>query len=180
MYGKQGASRDVIEADRTGMTETATVVCSSSEHDILVGSSGSLVPGCKAKLMDADGREITEYEKPGELLVQSPSVVLGYLNNERVNAETFVWHDDGRWIRTGDEVLVRKAPSGNEHLVVVDRIKELIKVKVCPSFPSSAPLSRACVVEPASIMWLPSHLGSQLLCFSTHSPPCPQHTSPRM
>ena len=116
------------------MTETATVVCSSSEHDILVGSSGSLVPGCKAKLLDADGREITEYEKAGELLVQSPSVVLGYLNNERVNAETFVWHDDGRWIKTGDEVLVRKAPSGHEHLVVVDRIKELIKVKVCLFF----------------------------------------------
>ncbi|KAH7168088.1 hypothetical protein DER46DRAFT_660713 [Fusarium sp. MPI-SDFR-AT-0072] len=29
---------------------------------------------------------------------------------------------------TGDEVLIRLAPSGNEHLVVVDRLKELIKV----------------------------------------------------
>ncbi|KAL0937583.1 AMP-binding enzyme (4-coumarate-CoA ligase) [Colletotrichum truncatum] len=113
-----------------GMTETCTVVCSTSEIDIDVGSSGSLMPGARGKIVDpTTGAEITEYNTPGELLVQSPSVVLGYLHNERANAETFVWHNDGRWIRTGDEVLVRKAPSGNEHLVIVDRIKELIKVK---------------------------------------------------
>lgn len=32
-------------------------------------------------------------------------------------------------MRTGDEALIRKAPSGNEHVFIVDRIKELIKVK---------------------------------------------------
>jgi long-subunit acyl-CoA synthetase (AMP-forming) len=112
------------------MTETATVVSASSEHDILSKSSGSLLPGVKAKLMSLDGKEITAYDTPGELLVQSPSVTLGYLNNEKATDETFVYFDDGRWIRTGDEVLFTKAPSGNEHLVVVDRIKELIKVKV--------------------------------------------------
>ncbi|KAJ0166487.1 4-coumarate--CoA ligase-like 2 [Colletotrichum tanaceti] len=113
-----------------GMTETSTVVSTTSEIDIDVGSSGSLVPGARGKIVDpTTGEEITEYNKPGELLVQSPSVVLGYLHNERANAETFVWHEDGRWIRTGDEVLVRKSAAGNEHLVIVDRIKELIKVK---------------------------------------------------
>jgi acyl-CoA synthetase (AMP-forming)/AMP-acid ligase II len=60
-------------------------------------------------------------------------VVLGYLNNEKATAETFVHDNDGRWIRTGDEVMFIKAPSGNEQLVVVDRIKELIKVKVSQS-----------------------------------------------
>lgn len=76
------------------------------------------------------GQEITEYNKPGELLVQSPSLALGYLNNQKATTETFIWRADGRWIRTGDEVLVRKAASGNEHLVIVDRLKELIKVNV--------------------------------------------------
>jgi long-subunit acyl-CoA synthetase (AMP-forming) len=33
-------------------------------------------------------------------------------------------------MRTGDEAEIRKAPSGNEHIVITDRIKELIKVKV--------------------------------------------------
>lgn len=113
------------------MTETATVVVATSELDIMVGSSGSLLPGCRAKVIDQDGNEVTEYEKRGELYIESPSVVLGYLNNEKATTETFVYHEDGRWIRTGDEVIVTKAPSGHEHFKVVDRIKELIKVKVC-------------------------------------------------
>ncbi|CAK7234448.1 hypothetical protein SBRCBS47491_008951 [Sporothrix bragantina] len=112
-----------------GMTETSTVVCSTSEHDTYDRSSGSLVPGTKAKIIGFDGQEVTKYDTPGELLVQSPSVTLGYLNNEKATNETFVFHDDGRWIRTGDEVIVTLAPSGSEHIVVVDRIKELIKVK---------------------------------------------------
>ncbi|KAI1343576.1 acetyl-CoA synthetase-like protein [Xylariaceae sp. FL0016] len=112
-----------------GMTETSTVVLSSSEHDVMVGTSGSLVPGCRAKLIDEAGSEITEYEKRGELLVQSPSVTLGYLNNERATAEAYVWDEDGRWIRTGDVAVVRKSESGNEHFAVVDRLKELIKTK---------------------------------------------------
>lgn len=95
-----------------------------------MGSSGSLLPGIKAKIIDAQGKEVTEYETPGELLAQSPAIVPGYLNNERATAETFVTHEDGRWMRTGDEVVVRKSPQGHDHFVIVDRIKELIKVKV--------------------------------------------------
>ncbi|KAK2590987.1 hypothetical protein QQS21_011323 [Conoideocrella luteorostrata] len=112
-----------------GMTEASPVVVTTSEIDRLVGSSGSLVPGSKGKIIDAEGNEVTAHETRGELLYQSPSVVLGYLHNEKANAETFVWHEDGRWLRTGDEVLVRKSAKGTDHFVITDRIKELIKVK---------------------------------------------------
>ncbi|KAF4446590.1 putative phenylacetyl-CoA ligase [Fusarium austroafricanum] len=112
-----------------GMTETATVFIQSSEHDTEVGTTGSLIPAAKAKIVDPEGREITDYETPGELLIQSPTVSLGYFNNPKATAETFCEDEDGRWIRTGDEVLVRLSESGNEHFVVVDRVKELIKVK---------------------------------------------------
>lgn len=112
------------------MTETAVVVTAPSEHDVVKKSAGSLLPGCKLKLIDTSGNELKEYNKPGEVYVQSPAVVLGYLNNEKATAETFVHHSDGRWIRTGDEGVMINAPSGHEHLLIVDRIKELIKVKV--------------------------------------------------
>ncbi|RYP75101.1 hypothetical protein DL771_002562 [Monosporascus sp. 5C6A] len=113
-----------------GMTETATVVCSTSEDDVVVGTSGSLVPRTRARIVDEEGREVTEHGKRGELFVQSPSVTLGYHNNERATAETFVFDEDGgRWIRTGDVAVVSRSPAGHEHFSIVDRIKELIKVK---------------------------------------------------
>jgi acyl-CoA synthetase (AMP-forming)/AMP-acid ligase II len=116
-----------------GMTETSTVVSSSIATDIWFGSSGSLLPRFKAKLISLDGAEITGYDQPGELVLQSPSIVLGYLRNDKANAETFLTDPDGQghWLRTGDEAVFRKSPSGTEHLFIVDRIKELIKVKVC-------------------------------------------------
>ncbi|KAK3298412.1 uncharacterized protein B0H64DRAFT_471706 [Chaetomium fimeti] len=112
-----------------GLTESSTVVCSTSEHDICAGTSGSLMPGTRAKIVDPNGKEINDYGKPGELVVQSPSVTLGYLNNEKATAEAFIWDEDGRWLKTGDEVIVTKADSGYEHITIVDRLKELIKVK---------------------------------------------------
>ncbi|KAI0130164.1 hypothetical protein BJ170DRAFT_618939 [Xylariales sp. AK1849] len=112
-----------------GMTETSTVAISSGEHDIMVGTSGSLVPSTRAKVVGEDGREITELEERGELWIQSPSVTLGYLNNEKATAEAFVWDEDGRWMRTGDVAVVRRSEKGHEHFAIVDRMKELIKVK---------------------------------------------------
>jgi len=110
-----------------GLTETCTVVTNTAPNDVFFGSSGTLIPGYEAKVMSPDGKtEITEYDVPGELWAKSPSVVPGYLNNPKATAETFV---DG-FMKTGDEVLVRKSPKGYEHFFVVDRIKELIKVKV--------------------------------------------------
>ncbi|KAI1869798.1 hypothetical protein JX265_002030 [Neoarthrinium moseri] len=116
-------------AQAYGMTETAVVVSSTSEHDVVNRSSGSLLPGIRVKIVDLEGNEVTECDKSGEILVQSPSSVLGYLNNEKATTETFVHDKDGRWVKTGDEGLFTKSPSGHEHLVIVDRIKELIKVK---------------------------------------------------
>ena len=123
-----------------GLTETSTVVLCTSEHDVMIGSSGSLVPGTRAKLIDESGHEITSYDTRGELLVQSPSVTLGYLHNERATAEAFVWDNDGRWMRTGDVAVVWVSEKGNEHFAVVDRLKELIKVKVSLSFSFPSPL----------------------------------------
>ncbi|KAM5356953.1 hypothetical protein ACJ41O_003599 [Fusarium nematophilum] len=156
-----------------GLTETATVVTSTSELDILQGSVGSLVPHTRAKLLDPEGNEITDYDTPGELYLQSPSVVLGYLNNERASAETFIWDNDGRWIRTGDEVLVRKSPAGNEHFVVVDRIKELIKVnghQVAPAELEAHILSHPTVMDCAVIQVPDARAGEVPKAFIVKAP----------
>ncbi|KAL4738401.1 hypothetical protein BDV11DRAFT_215974 [Aspergillus similis] len=108
-----------------GLTETATVVTATHFDDIVLGSSGWLIPGVEARIVTPDGEDITKYDTPGELWVRAPSVVLGYLNNEKATKETF---SDG-WMHTGDEAVIRKSAKGNEHVFIVDRIKELIKVK---------------------------------------------------
>lgn len=110
-----------------GLTETSTVVTATHFDDIVFGSSGWIVPGAEARIVTPDGKEVTSYDTPGELWIRSPSVVLGYLNNEKATKETF---SDG-WMHTGDEAIIRKSPKGIEHVYIVDRIKELIKVKVC-------------------------------------------------
>jgi acyl-CoA synthetase (AMP-forming)/AMP-acid ligase II len=114
-----------------GLTESATVVSSTTRADKWHGSSGSLLPGAEVRIVSADGNDIEEYDTPGELWVKAPSVVIGYLDNEKATKETFSEDRNGRWLKTGDEGEIRVCPaSGNEHVWIVDRIKELIKVNV--------------------------------------------------
>ncbi|KAL5349668.1 hypothetical protein ACLOAV_004698 [Pseudogymnoascus australis] len=139
-----------------GMTETCTVVCSTTEEDVWFGSSGPLLPGFTVKIVRPDGSEVTAHNEEGELLVQSHSVVLGYLNNPAANAETFLPDTDGkgRWIRTGDVAIVSVAPSGNEHITITERIKELIKVnghQVAPAELEALLLSHPSVADAAVI-----------------------------
>ncbi|KAL2670288.1 hypothetical protein Neosp_014755 [[Neocosmospora] mangrovei] len=174
-YGQfdDGISLKVTDLRTQGMTETATVVSSPSEHDIFMKASGSLLPGTKAKIVDTAGNEITSYDCSGELLVQAPSVVLGYLNNEKSTAETFVFDADGRWIRTGDEALFTLTPSGNEQLVIVDRIKELIKVKghqVAPAELEAHILSHPAVSDCAVIQVPDGRSGEVPKAFVVRSP----------
>ncbi|KAI2627219.1 hypothetical protein GGS21DRAFT_540714 [Xylaria nigripes] len=112
-----------------GMTETSTAIISTGENDMMKGTSGSLLPATRAKLIDEMGNEVNEVDKRGELFVQSPSLTLGYLHNERATSETFLWDEDGRWVRTGDVAVMRLSDQGHVHLAVVDRLKELIKTK---------------------------------------------------
>lgn len=135
-----------------GMTESSPGVVSTVGTDCMPGSSGPILPGVKCKILDVEGKEVTEYETPGELYVQGPNICLGYLNNPKATAETFVYHADGRWLRTGDEVVVRLSPGGAEHLVIVDRIKELIKVKVGAFLPELSSTLQASVFNEISTL----------------------------
>lgn len=107
-----------------GMTEAPSVIA-SHPGEVYDGAAGCLIVGMEARILDPEGREITELHKPGELFVKGPNIALGYYNNEKATSETF---SDG-WLRTGDEVEIRLHPKTKDaHLFIVDRVKELIKV----------------------------------------------------
>ncbi|KAJ7492378.1 phenylacetyl-CoA ligase [Mycena latifolia] len=104
-----------------GMTETCTTISMMSGRQTMgvVGSAGQIIPGTIARVVRPDGTLCKEGEQ-GELVVSGPSMALGYLNNAQATKESFV---DG-WVRTGDEVVIR-----NSEIFIVDRLKEIIKVK---------------------------------------------------
>ncbi|KAF2158378.1 hypothetical protein M409DRAFT_31103 [Zasmidium cellare ATCC 36951] len=112
-----------------GLTETATVVTWTLEDDICHGSAGVPIPGTTCRLVDDGGKVVTGNNEPGELLVSSPSVTLGYHNNRKATNESFVFRDGRRWLRTGDIAVFSTSSSGRQHMWIVDRLKELIKVK---------------------------------------------------
>ncbi|GJJ15935.1 hypothetical protein Clacol_010214 [Clathrus columnatus] len=61
-------------------------------------SIGILNPGMEALILRPDGSHCTPNE-PGELYIKGPTVGLGYWNNPKSTAETFL---PGGWLKTGD------------------------------------------------------------------------------
>ena len=152
-----------------GMTETTAVATHTSPHDIFFGSAGCLLPLLQARIVDPDGNDINEYDKPGELLLSGPTIVLGYLDNEEANKETF----QNGWLRTGDEAVVRESPKGEDHIFVVDRIKELIKVKVRSRYFHSPPPFKYMVLILLCINRASKSPPPNSKRTSSHTPPSP-------
>ena len=70
---------------------------SNHEGDVRYGSSGKLLNGYEARLLNQDGNPTPEGEV-GNLWVKGRSAAMGYWQKPEVTARTFV---DG-WVRTGD------------------------------------------------------------------------------
>ncbi|KAB5572663.1 hypothetical protein GE09DRAFT_993308 [Coniochaeta sp. 2T2.1] len=116
-----------------GMTEI-TCTCLSWDPNKVdnkdISGVGELMPNARAKIMELDGKtEITTPKQPGEIWVSGPTLMRGYWHKPQATAETMVTDPDGtRWLKTGDIGYVDEyAPGGTFH--IVDRLKELIKVK---------------------------------------------------
>ena len=103
-----------------GMTELSPVTHVVRDGDYRAGSVGTLIPNTEARVV-VDGKDVPR-GKPGELWLRGPQVMKGYLNNPKATAQTI---DSDGWLRTGDVAIV----DADGHTFIVDRIKELIKVK---------------------------------------------------
>jgi len=83
--------------DGIGSTEMLHMFMSNYENEVCYGSSGRLIKGYKARLVDEHG-EPTPVNSEGHLWIRGESAALGYWQNPEATANTFV---DG-WVRTGD------------------------------------------------------------------------------
>lgn len=88
----------------------------------ILGSSGRLMPYCQAKIVDVETGISLPPFKHGELWVEGPYIMKGYVNDKEATAAIM---DSEGWLRTGDICYF----DNEGFLYVVDRIKELIKYK---------------------------------------------------
>ena len=104
-----------------GMTELSPVSHLTPPGWFKPGSVGITAPGTQTRIVDPVGTDLGIGEE-GEVCVRGPQVMAGYLNNPQATADTI---DADRWLHTGDLGYM----DADEHLYVVDRLKELIKYK---------------------------------------------------
>ena len=83
-------------------------------------SAGRLVPSTECRIVDAKSGRDMDVGQPGEVWVRGPQVMKGYLND--ATARTV---DAEGWLHTGDIGVV----DDEGYLTIIDRLKELIKVK---------------------------------------------------
>ena len=83
--------------DGIGSTEMLHMFMSNHANDVRYGSSGKLLAGYEARLVDEHG-EPTPDDLEGNLWIKGDSAALGYWERPEQTAQTFV---DG-WVRTGD------------------------------------------------------------------------------
>lgn len=104
--GSQARLKKFLRDDTTltqvwGMTETSCT-CSMTpwtEGHETTGSVGKMLPNTDAKLVDDDGKDVSEDGVQGELCVRGPLVVKGYYKNPEANKRD--WDEEG-FFHTGD------------------------------------------------------------------------------
>lgn len=119
-----------------GMTEITCAGLMWAFDDKQKSSSvGEAIANSRIMIRDGD-KEITEPNKPGELWFSGPTLMKTYWRNPKAYQETVAIDKDGtRWMKTGDVAYVDRYEPGAK-VYLVDRMKELIKVRgfqVAPS-----------------------------------------------
>lgn len=105
-----------------GTTETLLIAIHRDGHASPRGSSGVLVNGIEARVIDTLTGKDLGFNQPGEILVRNSACrFAGYKNNETANKSTF---DEDGWFHSGDLGYLDRGCN----VYMTDRMKELIRV----------------------------------------------------
>ena len=86
-----------------GMSEMSATACVCYGNAHRPGSVGIPLINTVFKVIDPDTYEECAYDTQGEICISGPGMMLGYLNNEELTAQTIKKHADGKlWVHTGD------------------------------------------------------------------------------
>ncbi|MGC2448207.1 MAG: benzoate-CoA ligase family protein [Candidatus Sulfotelmatobacter sp.] len=84
--------------DAIGSTEALHMMISNVSGDVHPGSSGKILPGFEAEIVDDNGQPLARGEV-GNLMVRADSTCAYYWNQHEKTKETIAGH----WLRTGDK-----------------------------------------------------------------------------
>lgn len=106
-----------------GMTEMSSGVVITTDKCNKEGSVGIPCIGTTAKIIDCEtGQELT-YGQQGELCISTPTVMLGYLNNEEETNKVIEVDKEGKkWVHTGDMAYIDE----DGCIFIIDRMKRMI------------------------------------------------------
>ena len=138
--------------DGIGSTEALHIFISNREGDIKAGSSGRIVSGYTAKIIDESGKQVSQGEE-GRLLIQGDSSCKYYWNNTKKTAETI---SEG-WLNTGD--TYHQDEDG--YFIYGGRSDDLMKVGgiLCSPFEIEAKLVEHPKVLEAAVVGRKNHSG---------------------
>jgi benzoate-CoA ligase len=144
--GRSWTERTGVEIiDGIGSTEMLHIFISNRPGAVRYGTTGTPVPGYRARLIDEHGREAACGEI-GELEIAGPTAALQYWNNRDKSRRTFA----GEWTRTGDKFRVDE----DGYYIHCGRTDDMLKVSgiwVSPGEVESALVSHDDVLESAVI-----------------------------
>ncbi len=101
LYERWVARTGIECLDGLGATEVGYIYVSNRRGAVRPGSSGRLLPGYRARIVDPDGREVPA-GTVGDLWMSGESLAAGYWNKHEKTKGAFV----GEWYRTGDQYLI--------------------------------------------------------------------------
>jgi benzoate-CoA ligase family protein len=131
--------------DALGSTETLQMVISNRPGEVKPGSSGTIIPGFEAKIVDDHGQPVAQGEI-GTLLVKADSTCIGYWNQHERSKDSF----EGHWFRTGDKYYQDE----DGYFWYAGRADDLFKVNgrwLSPAEVESALISHPAVREAAVV-----------------------------
>ncbi len=137
--------------DGIGTTEVGYIFISNRPGGVRPGSSGQLLPGYGARIVDEAGRDLPDW-KVGDLLIKGESVAAGYWNQHQKTKAAFI----GEWYRTGDKYYRDE----DGYYFYVSRSDDLLRVGaqwVSPLEVEDALLSHATVAEVAVVGGVDEH-----------------------
>ena len=116
-----------------GMTETSGGVIFGALGSDLPGSVGIPLPSNKVKIIDINTKEKLPLGSTGEILISGPTVMKGYLNNEKETNEVLEKDENGDiWVHTGDMGYLNEKGV----LFFVQRLKRMIITSGYNVYPS--------------------------------------------